>query len=281
MLKKLNQIRVPSLSGIAMAIALAGSLHFMALAAMAQPAQLNKVEIKPTTVEGGQPIEVVIRLTKKGNMWVKLNSSNTNIIPVKPNMSVHLNNVSSKSVFLNTNVISGSSQFVTISVTAGSVTRNASLSVTPPGALGGGGAYSIYKIKNSELAVLYKLAKSKGWTFQPSTEFGGPISMCTINEDAKGIKIVAANPEACFFDFFGGSRRLAAGWTLNKLVWSRLPGIRRFKYIEKPDFGTDNLHFKVHFIPKTGSAVFSSKDSEHLFEIWLKGPQGGKWQDAF
>jgi hypothetical protein len=265
-------------------VVLSSILHVTSVNLVAQPPQLKSVEIKPTSVEGGQPIEVIIRLTKKGNMWVKLNSSNNSVIPVQANMPVHLNNVSSTSIYLDTNVISGSSQFVTISVSQGALQRTASVSVTPQGALtgGGGGAYSIYKIKNSELALLYKHAQSKGWTFSPRTEFGGPLSLCTINEDAQGIRLVANHPEACFFEFFGGNKLLAAGWTLDKLAWSTTVAFRKkLQYIDKPKFGTNDLYFKVHFNPKTASAVLVPTDIEHLHEIWLKGPQGQQWQDAF
>ena len=258
-------------------------LHLPGAIVVAQPAQLKSVELKPTSVEGGQPIEVIIRLTQKANMWVKVNSSNTSLIPIQANMPVHLNNVSSTSIFVDTNVnTTGASQFVTISVSQGALQRSASVSVTPQGALGGGGSYSIYKIKNSELALLFKHAKSKGWTFSPSTEFGGPLTLCTINEDAQGIRLLAQHPEACFYEFFGGNKRLATGWTLDKLAWSTTVAFRKkLQYIDKPKFGTDDIKFKIHFAPKTAGAVFGTTDIEHLREIWLKGPQGQEWQDAF
>ena len=291
-MKKLNQHRALVLSSVAMVLA-AGLLHFTAVAAMAQPAQLNKVEIKPTPVEGGQPIEVIIRLTKKGNMWVKLNSSNNNIIPVQANMPVQLKDVSSKSIHLDTNIITGSSQFVTIKVSAGAVQRSASVSVKPQGATGGGtgGAYSIYKIKGSMLGELRTLAQSNGWTFTTKLEkpTGPDSEYCGLNTGARGITLnIISSALLCSYELFGGSRRLNTGWTLDKLVWSLLPTppprivsqIRSlyFYYGENPKFGTDNLYFKVF---QEQDNFFGTIRSQHLLEIWLKGPQGATWQEAF
>ena len=60
---------------------------------------------------------------------------------------------------------------------------------------------------------------------------------------------------------------------------------KKMQYIEKPKFGTDNPYFKIHFAPAKApvpaGSVFGTTDTEYLYEIWLKGPQGQKWQDAF
>lgn len=287
-MKNLNQLLV--LSSVAMVIVCASIQHFTAVEAMAQPAALKEVAIKPTSVEGGQPIEVIIRLTKKGSMWVKLNSSNNSIIPVQPNMPVQLKNVSSKSIHLDTNTITGSSQFVTISVSAGSVQRQASVSVTPQGALSGstGGEYSVYKIKSNEMADLRRLAQTKGYHFDNQIEYSSaPFPDCSQTDTPTGIRLTATAGGApgqavdviCKFRLFGGQKTLNAGWTLYKLTWGniKIPPRGGWSYRSRPNFGTNNPSFIVGLQSNfLGPSAFME-----LQEVWLKGPKGATWKDAF
>jgi len=252
-------------------------------------AQLKSVSVKPVSVEGGKPIEVIIRLTRKGKVWVKLNSSDGSTIPVQANMPVYLNNVSSKSVYLDTNIISGSSRFVTIRVDAGAVWKTANVTVTPQGALGGspGEEYSVYKIKSNNMRSLQRLAEREGFFFDSEFVSGiGSSPECSQRTTSTGIRLTA-NPGGlpgqvvdvnCKHRLFGGSQMLNSGWTLYKLVWSRINSPGTWRYFSRPRFGSRNPAFIVSM-----QSDFRGPIAEmELREVWLKGPPGAAtWKEAF
>lgn len=129
-------------------------------------------------------------------------------------------------------------------------------------------------------------AHEAGWSSFAAKVEGPPMGTCSMDQDGgaglTNVPLVNVDFLVCDYSYFastGGSRRLAAPWTLVSVDMNFSPSIRSQsrRWTSSPQSGSDNLFFSFRLQKRVRVNL---EDAAGLDRVILLGPEGDDWRDA-
>ncbi len=241
--------------------------------------ELKDIHIEPSSVLGGEPIEVTVSLTNTGVAHPVVRSALPNIVPIT-SQTIAIVNKSHATRQFSTNQVT-QPQPVVIVATLGTKSVSKVVTVLPPE------PGERHKIGPRQMSFLLKHAKANGFRFSATKILRDTVDCRIVGNARYGLALEVIRPKApsivdtvgaCQFLLFG-DRNLAQGFSFDNTA----SPLRRtnalgasWRYVQSPQSGAS----------MTMTLTAENKDPYvkapvALREIVITGPSGSKWEDAF